>query len=47
MSPPNRNAGVLNDDDEDEEWLTHRFPAIPLSAAVNDTPADVKTAFKG
>lgn len=35
-------------DDDEEEWLrTTRLPVVPLSAAVDDTPADVKTTFKG
>lgn len=28
--------------------MTHnRLPTVPLSAAVDDTPADMKTAYKG
>lgn len=35
-------------DEEEQDWMTHnRLPTVPLSAAVDDTPADMKTAYKG
>lgn len=35
-------------DEEEQEWMTNnRLPSIPLSAAVDDTPADMKSAYKG
>ncbi|CAO0789635.1 unnamed protein product [Mucor circinelloides] len=34
-------------DEEEQDWMTHnRLPTVPLSAAVDDTPADMKTAYK-
>lgn len=34
--------------EEEQDWMEHnRLPTIPLSAAVDDTPADMKSAYKG
>ncbi|KAL0135728.1 AMP deaminase [Mucor lusitanicus] len=48
---PPQNGGNKGDtpflDEEEQDWMIHnRLPAIPLSAAVDDTPADMKTAYK-
>jgi hypothetical protein len=45
-SPPLHDSGLI--EDEEEEYLDHaRLPVIPLAAAVDDTPDNVKITYKG